>query len=112
MAATPPAREIPGAWIGAEDLPIHYANAFVTVVGPQAIFVNIGSAQPPSISGETEEERARQVAAVTYVPVRPVARIAVTAELLDEFIAALEGARENHQNLLRVLKERGEEGPP
>jgi hypothetical protein len=104
MADGVKALEVPGSWVGAEDLPVHFANAFVGVVGPNAIFLNIGSAVPPSIAGDTEEEREAYARSLTFVPVKPIARIALAPQGLDELIAALEATRANHQDLLQALR--------
>jgi hypothetical protein len=103
MADGPKAVEIAGSWIGAEDLPVHFANAFVGVVGPNAIFLNIGSFVPPNIVGDTEEEREAQARALTYVPIKPIARLAFAPKGLDELITALEGARTNYENLMKAM---------
>jgi hypothetical protein len=97
--------EVPASWIGAEDLPVHFANAFVGVVGPNAIFLNVGSLVPPTISGETQEQREAQARAITYVPVKPIARLALTPKGLDELIGTLEETRRNHQTLVSAIKD-------
>jgi hypothetical protein len=83
---------------------VHFANAFVGIVGPNAIFLNIGSVVPPSIVGETDEEVDAQARSLTFVPVKPIARIALAPQGLDELITALEATRTNHQNLLQALR--------
>ncbi len=104
MADGVEALEVPGSWVGADDLPVHFANAFIGVVGPNAIFLNIGSFVPPSIVGDTEEDREAQVRSLTFVPIKPIARIALAPQGLDELISALEATRTNYQNLLQALR--------
>jgi hypothetical protein len=77
------------AWVGAEELPVEFANIFSIVLGEQAVFLNLGSLVPPLI--ESEE----QLAAFRFVPVKPIARVALTPGNLDGLIAALENARNN-----------------
>lgn len=103
MADGPKAIEVAGSWIGADDLPVHFANAFVGVVGPNAIFLNIGSVVPPNIVGSTDEEREAQVRALTYVPIKPIARVALAPKGLDELISALEETRANYENLMKAM---------
>jgi hypothetical protein len=103
MADGPKAIEVAGSWIGTDDLPLHFANAFIGVVGPNAIFLNIGSFVPPNIVGDTEEEREAQARALTYVPIKPIVRLALAPKGLDELITALEGTRTNHQNLMKAM---------
>lgn len=77
------------AWVGAEELPVQFANIFSIVLGEQAVFLNLGSLVPPLI--ESEE----QLAAFRFLPVKPIARVALTPGNLDGLIAALEDARNN-----------------
>ncbi|MET0304806.1 MAG: hypothetical protein ABW196_01085 [Solirubrobacterales bacterium] len=75
------------AWVGAEDLPVEFANIFAAVIAENAVFLNIGSLVPPAV--ETEE----QLAAFRFIPVKPIARIALAPGNLDGLIATLESAR-------------------
>jgi hypothetical protein len=105
MASTPKQVQVAAAWVGAEDLPLQFANAFGGIVGPNAVFLNIGSVVPPGISGMTEQEREEQIRSLTYVPIRPIARIAMSPKGLDELIAILEETRKNYENLTSALGE-------
>lgn len=87
------------AWIGAEDLPVEFANAFSGTVGPNAVFVNIGSMVPPVI--ETDEDLAN----VRFVPVKPIARLALAPGGLDDMIRTLENTRSLYQELKRLEEE-------
>ncbi len=82
---------------------MHFANAFAGVVGPNAVFLNIGSVVPPGITGATTEEREAQARSIAYVPIKPIARIALAPGGLDELIRALEDTRSNYQNLRSVI---------
>ncbi len=108
MTDDPTAIEIQGSWIGAEELPVHFANAFVGVVGPNAVFVNVGSFVPPTIMGDTAAEREAQAAALNYIPIKPIARFALTPGGLDELITALERTRTNYQDLRKVIEDQEE----
>ena len=65
MADGPKAVQVAASWVGAEDLPVQFANAFAAVVGPNAVFLTIGSVVPPEIPGVTEEDREAQMSALT-----------------------------------------------
>ncbi len=104
MADSPQGLEVAASWIGLEDLPVHFANAFAGVVGPNAVFVNIGSLVPPSILGATQEQREAEARAITYVPIKPVARLALAPKGLDELISSLEETRNNYKNLMSALQ--------
>ncbi len=103
MADGPKAIPVAWSWVGAEDLPVHFANVFSGVVGPNAIFLNIGSMVPPDITGATEEEREAQVRAIAYVPIRPIARLALAPKGLDELIGTLQETRNNYEALRAAL---------
>lgn len=105
MPDAPKAIEVPGSWVGADELPVHFANAFVSTVGPNAIFLNLGSVVPPNIGGDTEEEREAQARSLSYIPIKPIARVALTPQGLDDLIAALEGARKNYDLVRRAIEE-------
>lgn len=87
------------AWIGAEDLPVEFANTFFGTVGPNAVFVNIGSMVPPVIENE------EALANMRFVPVKPIARIAMAPAGLDDLIRTLENTRSNYEELKRLEEE-------
>jgi hypothetical protein len=95
MPEDPQFIEPEAAWIGAEDLPVEFANTFSGIVGPNAVFVNIGSMVPPAI--ETEDDLAN----LRFVPVKPIARLAMAPEGLDDLIRTLEDTRTIYQDLKR-----------
>lgn len=88
--------ELEQVWVGAEDLPVHFANAFTGVVGPNAIFLVLGSQLPPAVSSEEEFERLKEQG---FLPIKPIARLALTPQGLDDLIGILENTRENFQQL-------------
>ncbi len=98
------ANEIEASWVGAEDLPVQFANAFAGVVGPNAAFLDIGSVVPPSISAPTQEEREAQLRAITFLPIKPIARVALSREGLDDLIGTLEQMRQNFDNLKKAIE--------
>jgi hypothetical protein len=68
-------------------------------VGPNAIFVNIGSMVPPAI--ESEEDLAN----LRFVPVKPIARLAMAPGGLDDLILTLENTRKLYHELKRLEEE-------
>jgi hypothetical protein len=106
VADAPKQVQIPASWVGAEDLPVQFANAFVGLVGPDEIFLTIGSYTPPATTG-TPEEREAQIRAITYIPIKPIARIGLTAARLDELIRTLEETRKNYENLMKAIQTGG-----
>jgi hypothetical protein len=65
MPDTPQPLELESTWVGADDLPVHFANAFAITLGPNAIFLNLGSQVPPAIESEADVERLRSLG---YLP--------------------------------------------
>jgi hypothetical protein len=96
--------QVPSSWVGVEDLPITFANAFVGIVAPHEIFFNIGSFSPPAITGATSEEREQQVRSVGFIPIKPLARLALTPKRLDELISALQNTRTNYETLMTAME--------
>lgn len=83
-------REIPLAWVGAEELPIFFVNQFLGQSNPPGeFFVTFGQMTLPAILG-TPEEQVEQVQQIAYVPVKPVARMGFTRERLEELIGVLQ----------------------
>ena len=80
-------------WVGADELTILAPNQFA--VNYQAIGVefllSIGQVAPPVLSGDREQQK-RQVEAIDFVPVRPIARFALTRETAAMPIGALQEA--------------------
>jgi hypothetical protein len=85
MASQP---DIPTPWIGTEDLPVHFANAFGVGVGPNAIFLLVGSMVPTDGDGG---------APPTFIPVRPIVRLAIAPAAVPGLIGALQEAVEAHK---------------
>lgn len=98
-------RDIPLAWIGAEDLPVLFSNQFVGQVDPQddAFFLTLGQTLPPALLG-TPEERAEQLEQLAYVPVKPIARLTFTRRKLEELVAILQTNLDQHDQIRRMQR--------
>jgi hypothetical protein len=100
MPDEPQARPEPQAsWIGVDELPVPFANTFSGIVGPNAVFINIGSTVPPAIESEEDLEN------MLFIPVKPIARIAMAPGGLDDLIRTLEHTRSLYENLKRAEEE-------
>ncbi len=103
MAEEPPARiEIPVVWVGADEVPVFFANQFVAQVDRGEVFLTIGQLVPPAIIGSGEEAR-EQAERIQYVPVKPVARIALTPTRLLELIEVLQITKANHETQSEIF---------
>jgi hypothetical protein len=72
-------QEIPTPWIGTEDLPVHFANAFGAAAGPNAIFLLFGSVVPPAPELPTAA--------------RPIVRLAIAPAAISQLMELLDQAR-------------------
>ncbi|MGA9876055.1 MAG: hypothetical protein WBQ21_09620 [Solirubrobacteraceae bacterium] len=80
-------QNIPTPWIGAEELPVHFANAFSVAAAPNAMFMLFGSVMPPD--GDAGPP--------PFVPVRPIVRLAIAPAAVPQLIKALTEAHKVHQ---------------
>lgn len=95
--------QVPVSWVGAEELPVLFANMFVgQVEADQGVFfLTVGQMVPPALVG-TQAERVEQAEQLSYIPVKPVARLAFTRERLEYLIAILQTNLDQHNELLRM----------
>jgi len=91
--------QVPVVWVGAEEMPVHFANAFLGVVQPNEIFLTIGSIVPPPIVGETPEEREQQARSLPFIQATPIARLGLTPARLDELVRTLQETQANYAKL-------------
>jgi predicted GNAT superfamily acetyltransferase len=89
--AEPEGVEVPIAWMGPEDVPILFANAFVAQFDQtlDAFILTIGQMTPPALIGASPEELRAQAEQITFVPVKPVARFALSPGRMRELVAVL-----------------------
>jgi hypothetical protein len=99
-------RAIPTTWIGAEELPVLFVNSFVGQIHPQegAFYLTIGQTVPPALVG-TPQEQAEQLEQIAYVPVKPVARLALTRSRMEELVTILQMNLENYDQIRQQLTE-------
>lgn len=84
---------VPVVWLGPEDVPILYVNAFVSQFDQQtldSLILTVGQLTPPAIVGATSDERREQLEQVAYVPIKPVVRLGLTPARAKELIATLQ----------------------
>ena len=91
----PEHRAIPTVWVGLDETQVSFANAFVCQFQPGEFVISIGQVVPPMLLGPPEAHR-EQLEAVDFVPITPIARIAVTRDRLVELINALQENLRNH----------------
>ncbi len=97
-------------------MPILLVNQFLGQVGQQSeVILTFGQFAPPAILGETQAERERQAEGVKHIPIKPVARLALTRAGLEQLVSILHQTLENHDKAqaffeqAQRMMERGEE---
>src|SRR3954453_1270429 len=85
---------LPLAWVGLDEQPILYANQFLGQANAGEITLTIGQAAPPALLGSPEQQR-EQAEAISYVPVRPLVRVNVSRDRLEELIQVLTETLQN-----------------
>ena len=84
-------------WEGVEDVPILFVNQVLGQVGQQSeVISTFGQLAPPAILGESKEEREKQLGGITRLPIKPVARLALTRAGLEQLVTVLHQTLENH----------------
>ena len=97
--------QLPVVWVGADDLPVQFVNQFLGVVHPNEIFLTLGTLVPPAIIGDSVEERRKQVENLPFVPIKPIARVALTPARLEEMIRVLQDTLTNYEAQQKALNE-------
>jgi hypothetical protein len=92
MADEPQSISVPVVWAGVDEVEILYANTFISQWDPTSMgsfIITAGQLTPPALIG-TPDQVQEQAEQVSFVPVRAVARLAVTRSKLEELIAILQ----------------------
>ena len=91
-------------WEGVDDVPVLFVNQALGQVGQQAeVILTFGQLVPPAILGETPEERVSQASALTHIPIKPVARLAMTRAGLEELMRILRETAENYDKVRELM---------
>jgi hypothetical protein len=99
--------EVPIIWAGVEDVPILYANTFVSQIdssSPEGFIITVGQVTPPALVGTPDQVR-EQAKQISYVPVRAVARIGVTRAKLEELVQVLQLNLEQFEEVTKMRKD-------
>ena len=81
--------ELPFFFIGSEDVPIVLSNLQVVQHVQQEFIITFGQFSPPVVLG-TPEEQLEQVKSKPYLPVKTVARVAMSPQRVGDLIKALQ----------------------
>ncbi len=90
-------------WVGAEDMPIVFTNQALGQVGSHGeILLTFGQTSPPAFIPESEEETARILERLSELPIKPVARLALTRTSLEQLIVALQTTLTNYDRVQQL----------
>jgi hypothetical protein len=77
------------------DEPMQFVNAFAISGDGQTFFLIVGQASPPILQGTIEQQRQQaQEALKKTLKIRPVAKLVMTLDKLNDLIIALTSARD------------------
>ena len=93
-------RDIPLVWVGLDEFPVLFANQFLIQHWEDAFVVTAGQLVPPPVVG-TPEEQAEEIEQISYVPLRPVARLGLTKSRVEELIVYLQASLEQYDRQRR-----------
>lgn len=95
--------EIPFLWLGTEDAPILFSNMQIVQHEDQEFILTFGQFVPPLAVGSPEEVE-EHVRRIPHVPVKTIARIAMTPPRFEAFMQALGSNYEKWQEKQRQGK--------
>lgn len=95
MAEDPEAVRIPVVWVGGDETPILLVNQFLGQFQDSEFILTFGQFAPPALIG-TEEERREQAREISFIPVKVLARLALTRSRLEELMRVLQETLANH----------------
>jgi hypothetical protein len=114
VAEEPIQKRVRLVWVGAEDMPVVFTNQALGQVGSHGeILLTFGQSSPPVFVPESDEETARVLEGISELPIKPVARLALTRISLEQLIVALQTTLKNYdrvQQFQAEAKPEAEEG--
>lgn len=95
---TPDEVAVPLAWTDLDDLDTPLANQFASLFLEEMFVVTVGNVTPPVFLG-SEQARKEQAQELPYLPIRPIARFAMTEAKLEAFIDVLQGNLKRYREM-------------
>ena len=103
VAEEPLQKRVRLVWVGVEDIPISFTNQALGQVGSHGeILLTFGQSSPPAFLPESEEEQARALEELSELPIKPVARFALTRTSLEQLIGALQTTLNNYDQIQQL----------
>jgi hypothetical protein len=93
---------VPIVWVGVDDLPVLAVNQMVIQHTARDEFIlSFGALTPPVVLGD-EEQRREQLKRMTFVSVKPVARLGFNRNRMQELIRILQENLANHDQTFEL----------
>lgn len=96
MTAEPEYIQVRVAWIGVDETPIQFVNQVLAQFSENEFIVTLGQIAPPVMLGD-EQERREQAESLEYIPVTPVARLALTPAGMRDLVQVLSSNLETYE---------------
>ena len=97
-------------WDGIENVPIMLTNQALGQVGQQGeVILTFGQLAPPVLAGDPDQQR-EQAKGIPFIPIKPVARLALTRAGLEDLIRVLKETRDNYDKAQETTAKPTEEG--
>ncbi|MHB8684140.1 MAG: hypothetical protein ACYC9X_07445 [Dehalococcoidia bacterium] len=100
---------IPVAWIGLDDAQIIYVNQLILQMGApdhlDEFILTFGQLHPPALMGDLEQNRA-QLQSMPYVPVKVVAKLALSEGRVRELLAVIEEILGKYDEVKKLTAQR------
>lgn len=96
--------ELRASWVGLEETDALAANHFVSQFYNDTFYVAFGRLTPPVLLGDPEQ-KIEQAKKLDFVPIHPVARVALDPEAMEELIGVLQSNLDRY----RRKKEEGDD---
>ena len=82
--------QVPLVWVGLDDVPVQTSNqALLQIAAKDEFVLVVGHTAGPVVLGSEDEQR-EQLKNVNFVPVRPIVRLGLTRQRVEELLHPLE----------------------
>jgi hypothetical protein len=88
---------LPVVWVGLDDAPVMFANSLIVQHSAENEFLlSFGQLSPPPLLADTPEARHEQAQQVGYIPIKPVVRLGMNRQRVQELVDALQQNLRTH----------------
>lgn len=95
-------------WVGVPDEEIVFANQLMVQHIGSEFIVTFGQVTPPVLLG-TDEEKREALGEIELLPIKPVARVGLTAQRMAEFVQVMQDNLSGYERQRALEEGRGAE---